>query len=354
MLKNLISCVDEVSNFIKSSNTVYMSVEECIAAPFFTIISTDGKFIVKNSNGCEVTDDTILLNDMYKTIMDFSNRFVKANIDSYKSFKAGFFYFPTDKPRHINYPKYSGKFMMSYIDDGSEGDVNIGPALSSMGDEMLPFMPLLNFQKITKTTIQYIKDCANRDITPFELATILSCAHTNINVLKGRTRIQDMEGVVVRFSTDGKKSKQYIIRLNECNPINDSSERKMCRDILLKDFCRWFVDERPNIINDTYTNIISDLFVKYINYTDFANKYDIDAKFLEPPHIGYIGDLTYDLIDDKTVVAICKHSEIFKNVFKILFNTFRKPIKSHEGGILSETNVKDLNDIIKAIKTEVI
>ena len=340
MFKELKDFLQAVPSDAKGFDIV---VEEMIDAPFVSVVLDQENYTysILKSNGEEVSTVDIILNSMYADISEFVKTvFAKLNEKDYRYAKFGMFYFPSETPRSTTYTKYVGKFMLSYVHGGiTEADI------FASSDKWLTVTPYIITYQYTQKVYVDILNYVNGDEDALFTASLLTGAYKRID--KNRTHIQDMEGIVVKTPYGNFK-----LTLHKTKEVTDISERKMCRDLIMKDFIRWFYNEDVRPINDTYQNIVCNLFLKYVNTTDISTRYSFEADLLTPPIVGYVGDITYELLDDNNVIEICKHNSILKGIFKILLNALRKPLKKHSGDILTQKDVDDFNHIIETIKTE--
>jgi hypothetical protein len=329
----------------REDTQMYVVVEEMIDAPFFQALLDKRNNIYKlyKSNGEELSVTDIILNSMYSDI----DKFVKTVFESlsdkeYESCSFGAFYFPIEIPRSTKYIKYVGKYMLSYV----HGDFDEDDIIKT-SENWLKITPKIIEYTLTKNDYSTIKDYENGESSPVQVATILTRAYKRID--HNRTKVSDMEGIVLKT-----KEGNYKLTINQAHEILDVSERKMCRDLILKDFVRWFTTNEIHPINDTYQNIVSDLFLLYVNATDISTRYSFEEKYLNPPIVGYVGDITYEWLENRAVIEICKHDGIMKGIFKILLNSLRKPLKKHLDDILTDNDINNFNKIVERIKAEVI
>jgi hypothetical protein len=314
-----------------------------IDAPFVSVVldQKNNNYTILKSNGDKVSTIDIILNSMYYDIDVFVKEvFAKLNEKEYGHCKFGMFYFPSETPRSTTYTKYYGKFMLSYIN----GRVTESDIFAS-SDKWLTVTPYIITYQYTQKTYETIANYVSGDEDAAFTASILTGEYKRID--KNRTHVANMEGIVLKTPHGNFK-----LTLHKPQDITDVSERKMCRDLIMKDFIRWFYSEDIKPINDIYQNIVCNLFLKYVNTTDISTRYSFEADMLMPPIVGYMGDITYELLDDNNVIEICKHNGIMKGIFRILLNALHKPLRKHSGDILTQKDVDDFNHIIETIKTE--
>ena len=312
-----------------------IEIVEKIDAPYFTIHFTkEEKIEIFKSNHEPLTDTDIVVNDMYERV----ERFVKSKLENLPihNVTIGLWYFPTEKPRKISYGRYMGKFMMGYHDENiTQEQINI---LHSTG--IIP-IPVIARKEITEKEISLIKKYINGTYSDMFFL---------INFLKGvkyfGTPYTDMEGVI--FKTQ-QKPYQIILYREEDAP--QSTQSKMYRDVILKDFITWYFKTLPYITeNVSYLNKITDLFVKYSQWTDVTNKYSMDKEDLVPPHTGFIGDVCYDKIPSDVAIVICRSDALMKGIYKILVNACKKELRKIEGDLLTQDDIVKFNRIVKEIK----
>jgi len=321
MIKELKSL--NINDLSKLLNQTFNIVEK-IDAPYFSVVVTNSDLKILKSNGLELTQKNMLLNSMYYDIL----KFVKKNIfpisKKLRNTKTGFFYFPSETPRTISYPEKTGTFMLS--------DTNADESLF----DFITKIPILSEITITDNIINDINDYLNNNKSEVEIANKLTGKDTS-----------KMEGII--FKSNIYKQFQILITNTALSSI-DSTQKKIYRDIIIKDIISWFNTSNPPIIGSTYIEKVENIFIKYINNTEILNKYDINEKDIMPPYIGYFGDISYGLMTNNICKLICQNNGVMKGIFRIMIATLDSDIKKTIYDILDDDDIIKWKNIRIKIK----
>lgn len=332
MIRELNSLSDNELNNLFDTD---ISIIEKIDAPYFFIEKVNGEPKVYKSNHEEINEIDAVLNSVYRNILNVSKSIsetIKGN-----NYKIGLWYFPVEKPRFISYPKYKEKIMISdYSGDITESDIN---ALIEHG---LLNIPVIGNIHIDEKLISKLKSYINGDLSGLFLL---------YDIIKKQkpysgTPLQNMEGVI--FKTN---KHPYQIIINDSKIIDkEASSKKIYRDVILKDFIYWYNKNLPYIEGDTLLKKITYLFSKYINATDITNRYKIERNDLIPPAYGYIGGLGLDIVPNTELQQRLMTDKIGREMYKIILNACRKPIKKGKNDLMNENDIASFNKIIKEIR----
>lgn len=332
MIKTLLSAKpDELKKLIGED----FQIIEKIDAPYFIIEKHNDEIKVMKRNHSEITDIDCLLNNSYHEIINISNN-IAGSFEG-NNYRLGMWFFPSAKPKNIEYPKYTGKFMISdYSGDITTKDLDI-----LYINDILP-KPIIGNLTLSENTLHKIESYKSGKSSALFFLT---------NLLKGTkkypgTPLENMEGVILRF-----KNAQYQIIINEKETQKeDADTKKIYRDMLLKDFLAWYNKHLPYIEGKTIKEKITYLFSKYIKETDIHTKYSITADNLTPPNYGYIGGLTIDDIPNEEVKQMCMFNPVTAKMYKIIMNACRKPLKRKENDLLTNNDLISFNKMVKEIE----
>lgn len=314
-----------------SSQTV--KITEKIDAPYFTIVYNEGAPTILKSNHTPLSDVDCLLNSNYEYIRKAILRLF-GNLGAPKG-EFGIWYVPNKSPWKEKYPKYAGKIILARY----SADINIFAVTHLQKNGILP-PPVLFEGKFTPEQIKTFESYLNGKTGDIMFLT---------KILKGvryhGTPITDMDGIIIKIG-----AYSYQIPIKETKEPEQDKSRKMYRDVVLKDFLKWFKTQNAEFGNENdYIFLMSSIFLQYIKDTDLITKYSISGEDLVPPSNGLMGDLNFDLISDSTVRTICLNDPVRKGIYRILLNTFRKPIKKKPDDLLTETDVEEINTIVEKI-----
>jgi len=325
-----------------------LSIEEKIDAPYFSIyITNDGASSIRKSNGDLVDFVDYTMNSLYKDVMDFSQKLAETiKGEEEQEYVVEVFYFPSETPRTIPYPEYAGKFMISKVSKLNETKTDFEQI------DSIDFYNLLEDEKekVVLKPIYKLELTEERlDFITKYTSGIYGEAMLMSKLLKEYvkpSKLMKAEAYLLRL---GKKV--FRVQINDKEILTDNIERKMSRDIVLKDFAEWAYGNKISIPDRlTYIGKVCDLFKEYINNTDVLNKYSLTEEDLTPPIIGYIGEMTYEFIPDKTVELILKNDQARRAIFKVILSTLRKPIKKKKDDILDDRTIKIINLLVEKVK----
>ena len=287
-----------------------------------------------------------IINSMWDDI----KQFVDTNIDNKRDIITslhnqviiGFFYCPCEKPLNISYPNFLNTGIMNNAiiinnvkSDGKDIDVT----------DFCKNVNLLNIRGIgggpkmlfRNDFINYINLYAHKTIDKNELIS----AAKNFTCSYSGNEIDDIEGIIIK---DNKNIYQII--------FNDTKDTQIYDRTIFNDVLNDFINKWPQIkikdyygasINERYLNIINDIFLQYVENSDLIKTID-DANALVPPGNHYIADLSYNLINNKSIETICKLNDVYKNVYRILFKGLNKHKKPN-----NEIDTDKWNNIIDTI-----
>ena len=106
-------------------------------------------------------------------------------------------------------------------------------------------------------------------------------------------------------------------------------------------------------IVSSYTKTVCNLFNNYIingEKQTHTIENNIDIKGIESPYIGARFDIGYEYIPDQVTKELCKESELYKNIFKVLLANLRKGKDETHCIFLTKKEVNDWNLMMKSIK----
>lgn len=344
MIKTLNSMTKAV---ITSNVGAELLVEEKLDAPFFKIyISNDGVICIKKANDKELDFVDYTINSIYKDVIDFSDKLAEKLKDGSKyEYRLDLFYFPVATPRSITYEQFEGKYVLSdmwelsgedYVKKDYEDSFKL--LHEKLGDVL--YKKPYQLRTIDDKLIALIEKYTNG--TDSELMFISKLFGKTIK----SSDIIKAEAYIFRIGTSVLK-----VTLNEKESLDDEVERKMSRDIVLKDFIDWFWSNNIKIPTGLiYIDTVSELFLEYINHTDVLNKYSLTEDDMTPPFVGYIGSIDTSFISNKIVVAIIENDPTRRAIYKILLAALRKHIYKKKDDILTNKNVDDFNEIVEKIE----
>ena len=319
---------------------------------YFKVVINSASCTILSHNHKIISESDIIINSIWKDVYEFVNITLKPKQELisnlYSSVIIGFLYCPVVKPLKIEYKHFynvkndNNRFIISNVKDYNKNDINISDFCLSVN--------LLNIRGVgggpVMTTnnnfIKLINDYAHKNINKCEF--IHELKNANIKSYSGN-EIDDIEGIIIK---NNKDIYQII--------LNDTSDTKIYNrsdfELLLTDFIDTWKLINDNIINDTYTNIICDIFLKYINKSNIITKIS-DPNNLIPPGNHYIGNISYELLNNDNIKTICELNDTYKNIFRILFNGLKHYKKKTKYSNMSNDYINSWNDIVNFVITKI-
>ena len=140
----------------------------------------------------------------------------------------------------------------------------------------------------------------------------------------------------------------------ENDKIEVEPQEKSSYEFLLSDFIKFSkIHNYSDKIVASYTKTVCNLFNNYIINGEKINhtiENNIDISGIESPYIGTKFDIGYEYIPDQVTKELCRESELYKNIFKVLLANLRKGKDETHCIFLTKKEVNEWNMIMKSIK----
>lgn len=321
---------------------------------YFKVIINDFTCTLLSHKHKIITPSDIIINSMWKDIYEFVCNYIKPKqhiiSEKYNHVIIGFFYCPVEKPLNIKYEKFfnnknqNNKFIINNVKNKNGEEINVSDFCLDIN--------LLNVRGIGGGPIIH----CNTDITDIlnvyknkEISkdTLINLLYDKIETFSGNN-LDNIEGIIIK---DNKNI--YQIKINSFN--SPKIKNRSDFESLLIDFIDTFnnldLSKKYNLydINTNYQNIVSDIFIQYIEKSNIINQIGNKDNLL-PPGNSYIADLSYDMIHNKNIETICKLNDIYKNIFRILFKGLKHHKKHTSYNInFNDEYIKKWNDIVDKI-----
>lgn len=292
-----------------------------------------------------------IINSMWNDITNFVDTYIdtRRNIITslYNQVIIGFFYCPCERPLNITYSNFLNSSIINNTiiinnvkSNGKDIDVtDFCKNVNLLNIRGIGGGPKISFRN---EFIEYINLYAHNLISKPELinrAKEFTCSYSGND-------IEDIEGIIIK---DNKNIYQII--------FNDTNDTRVYDRSIFDNMLNDFIDIWQHIkidsyygvsINERYLNIVNDIFLQYIENSNFVKTIN-DASALTPPGNHYIADLSYNLINNKSIETICKLNDVYKNVYRILFKGLNKHKKPNVSIDTDKWN-KIVDIIIKTIR----
>lgn len=345
MIKDIQSVSDSYY-FSKNDIIVY----EKMNMFYFKVIINSTSCTILSHNHKIITDIDIIINSMWKDVYSFVNKTLipkqKTISDLYGNVIIGFLYCPNERPLHINYSKFfnilndNNKFIINNVKNQHKENIDIkkfcteinllnirgigGGPIISYNDI---FIDLLNDYAHKKISLLYFKNKIKNEIKTYSL-----------------NDLDDIEGIIIKTN---KNIYQLIFNSTDDTRIYDRNDF----EILIKDFIdSWDIINKNIQKTKSYKDIVSEIFLKYINNSNILEKINSE-KNLVPPGEHYIGDISYEYLD-KNIITICKLNNIYKNIFRIFLNGLKRHKKHSKYSKLDINYIDKWNNIVNFINSK--
>ena len=317
-------------------DTYYVCVE---------IVSKNNVFF-KKSSGKIIDRTDLIVNEMWQRFVNDWKHLQLVNEDWFEEhigYKLHMFYFPCAKPILTQYSDN-----ISYIIDRVEfnnsavADVESVFSGMNMADKFnIEFKHLL----VKKDDISaVVEDFINseegkpvdfiKDIIDFDKSVIYAT--------------EKPEGFIFKY---GKK---HIYQLVSREENRVASAEKTQYEYLLINFTKfWNSDDNvTECLSHSYTKSVCNLFNRFIAREKETREIEnnIDASSLESPCVGKRFDICYVNIPDEQTVALCKESELYRNIFKILLINLKRTKDIEHSIMFTKKNIDDWNMIVRTIQ----
>jgi hypothetical protein len=330
-----------ISNFLESC-----TIEEKLDAYYIKIdIRSKTNIIFIKSNGNEVDRCDLILNEMWQQLFNDWHYFRLVNNDWFEKhvgYKICLFYFPCDAPIFTKY-----KTDVSYVIDRIEYKSDIYSPEDLMNDMKILDKFNIKFKKNLikneniEDIINEIKKHENKDIDYEEEFKKI------INLNKSYLFAENKpEGYIFKYGNSIYQS------IEDKNFNRIAKAEKSQYEFLLIDFMK-FMDTHMNLIlSENYIKTVCLLFNSYIEYEKETNhiKDNINTDSLLSPCIGKRFDICYTNIPDQITINLCKESDLYKNIFKILLVNLRRKKSVKHCILMMKRNIDKWNDIVQIIK----
>lgn len=334
------------------------SIEEKIDAYYVSLhILNKSELVFYKSNGKQVERTDFVINEMWQRMLSDWVYFRLANeiwFNNHIGFKIDFFYFPCDKPIQTKY-RPDIRYLISDIEslDGVIKSDNPSEEMDGMNllDEFgIKFKKQLKFKDIdidelSEELLNILKNRSEETLSEF-FEAIIKKTPDNIYA------VEEPEGYVLRHN---KKNKYAITKTDVTERKEMASSEKTQYEYLLLDFIKFFnqADNLESCLENSYIKTVCNLFNSYIN--DWEKKTDnlkdeINPESLQNPYVGYRFDICYQNIPNGTTIFLCRESELYKNIFKILLVNLKKH-KKVDGKymLMTPKSVERWNEIVDII-----
>ena len=347
MIKSIEKLKEQSPKYIKDF-MLNCTIEEKIDTHYVCVeIIAKNEIKIKKANGKEIDRVDLILNSMWSKLFLDWNYLLLSNkewFENHVGYNIKMFYFPCEKPINTLYNEE-----LRYIFDYVSFKDDIFDAQEILSDLKFPDAYKVDYKCfLNKASVSSIRAIYQHHIQ---------------KLLNGD---EDFTTVFMRLIGDDskiyakEKPEGFIFKYNkkifqiENNKIEIESQEKSSYEFLLSDFIKFskmhnYIDR----VNASYTKTVCNLFNNYIINGEKLNhtiEINVDIKGIESPHIGEKFDIGFEYIPDQVTKELCKESELYKNIFKVLLANLRKGKDETHCIFLTKKEVNDWNIMMKSIK----
>lgn len=347
MIKNIEKLKEQSAKYIKDF-MLNCTIEEKIDTHYVCVeIISRNEIKIKKANGKEIDRVDLILNSMWSKLFLDWNYLLLSNkewFEKHVGYGIKMFYFPCEKPINTLYSKD-----IRYVFDYAYFNNEIYDARKVLDDIKFPDAYQIDYKcMLNKVSVSSI-----RALYQHHIKKLLDGTENFAEVFK--RLIRDDSRIYATGEPEG-----YIFKWNkkifqiENEKVEVESQEKSSYEFLLSDFIKFskmhnYVDR----INQSYTKSVCNLFNNYIingEKKTHTIENNIDVKGIESPYIGAKFDIGFEYIPDQVTKELCRESELYKNIFKVLLANLRKGKDITHCIFLRKQEVDDWNTMMKSIK----
>lgn len=347
MIKNIENIKEHSAKYIKDF-MLNCCIEEKIDTHYVSIeIITKNEIRIKKANGKEIDRVDLILNSMWnKLFLDWNYLLIsnKEWFEKHVGYVFKLFYFPCEKPINTLYDKD-----LRYIFDYTYYNDQIYDVRKVLSDMKFPDVYKVDYKcLLNKVSVSSIRALYQHHINKL-LNDKESFSDVFTRLIKDDSKIyavEKPEGYIFKYN-------KKIYQIENEKPEVEQQE-KSSYEFLLSDFIKFSkMHNYSDKIVSSYTKTVCNLFNNYIINCEKINhtiENNIDIKGIESPYLGEKFDIGYEYIPDQVTKELCKESELYRNIFKVLLANLRKGKDITHCIFLTKKEVDDWNMIMKSIK----
>jgi len=347
MIKDISRIKEYSSKYIKEFMEGCV-IEEKIDTHYVTIeIVSRNDIKIKKANGNEIDRVDLILNSMWNNLF-FDWNYLKVKNTSWFNSHVGYtiklFYFPCAKPLLTEYNPEIRYMFDKIIFAGQELDTEY--IISDLVFPKVYNVAYKNRMKKIKDIETLYNEHIDKIMANEEDINDMFLKLIDIENSK-KFAVNDPEGYVFKYNSK-------LFQLNTKKENRKIEQEKSSYEFVLSDFIKFCKNSNyTEKIAPSYVVTICNMFNDYIinneKKTHYVEKM-IDPVSIEAPYLGEKFDIGYECIPDQLTKTLCKESDLYKNIFKILLANLRRGKDFSHCIYLNKREVDDWNNIMKSIK----
>ena len=347
MIKPIEKLAEQSSKYIKDF-MLNCTIEEKIDTHYVCVeIISKNEIKIKKANGKEIDRVDLILNSMWNKLFLDWNYLMLSNkewFEKHVGYVFKMFYFPCEKPINTLYDKE-----LRYIFDYAYYAGEIFEPEKVLADVKFPDVYKIDYKcLLNKTSLSSIRALYHHHIKKL-LEGEENFAEVFLKLIKDDSKvfaIEKPEGYIFKY-------RKKIFQI-ENDKIEVEPQEKSSYEFLLSDFIKFSkIHNYSDKIVASYTKTVCNLFNNYIINGEKINhtiENNIDISGIESPYVGTKFDIGYEYIPDQVTKELCRESELYKNIFKVLLANLRKGKDETHCIFLTKKEVNEWNMIMKSIK----
>lgn len=350
MINNIDTLAQSSAKYIKEFMQC-CTIEEKIDTHYISIeIISKNEIKIKKANGNEIDRVDMILNSMWNNLFLDWNYLKLSNKDWFAlhvGYTIKMLYFPCDTPILTQY-----KPDLRYVFDRVIFNNNDLDTKYILDDIKFPTAYKIGY-KHNLSKISDI-DCIYNEHIDKLLNKEESFSDVFKMLIKDDSELyaaNEPEGYIFKYN-----SKLFQISTKKENRKID--QEKTSYEFLLSDFIKYaklhnYTDKISQSYSKTVCNLFNDYIINQEKKTHYIEK-NIDPSGIEPPYLGAKFEIGYEYIPDQVTKTLCRESELYKNIFKVLMANLRKGKDFSHCIFLTKKEVDEWNNIMKSIKIRTI
>jgi len=349
MIKSIEKLKEQSPKYIKDF-MLNCSIEEKIDTHYVCVeVISRSEIKIKKANGKEIDRVDLILNSMWSKLFLDWNYLLLSNKDWFEKhirYEIKMFYFPCEKPINTSYNEH-----IRYIFDYVHFNGQIFDAQKILATLKFPDVYNVDY----KCLLNKVSVSSIRAIYQHHIQKLLSEEESFSDIM--RRLIKDDSKI---YATDKNNPEGYIFKWNkkiyqiENKKAKIEPQEKSSYEFLLSDFIKFSkIHNYTDKINTSYTKTVCNLFNNYIingEKITHTIENNIVISGIENPYVGEKFDIGFEYIPDQVTKELCKESELYKNIFKVLLANLRKGKDITHCIFLTKKEVDEWNTIMKSIK----
>lgn len=334
----------------------HCSIEEKIDAHYVCVeIMSKTQLKFTKADGIEITQIDMILNSMWKQLIEDWNFIFLANKDLFKDYigyKVYMFFFPSQKPILTKYNDPDMKYLISrvmYLENELPITCPLVSSLVKLSEarDKIRVKQYIKTLKGDKSIAVLTEDSPyrfwmNNEMTDYEFAQTLILSKDNFLT-------EQPEGFILRFHND-----IYQAMLNDESTSRKIEKPKTFYEFLLNDIAKYSKSrDYISLITPGYVKSVCNIFEDYIlnwcdKHTDVSD--NIIAEDIEAPYLGEKPKINLEYVPSEKTKTLCKMSALNENIFKVMLANLSRKKKKNICILMNKIQIDAWNNMVMNLK----